>query len=161
MLYTSQQEQQEGGGRGKHYDPNKQRFEDAMFFFKKDALKYLTPFFKQAEEQLKDNKTNAVEKRVKLLKEKVVEIMRDKLTPEMGIYRAGIVDKVTLAQIRRLYDHSQRKAEQEKGKEEEGGAGPQATGSGRRQGEGGEEERAAEAGGCPTEGYRAGDQQQG
>ena len=38
-----------------------------MFFFKKDALKYLTPFFEQAEEQRKENKTNAIEKRVRLL----------------------------------------------------------------------------------------------
>ena len=123
MLYTSQalgsgpafeEGLQEGGARGKFYDPKKEKFEEAMRKLKKDeGIDYLTPFFAQAEHELRDNKTNAVDKRVKLLKDKVVEIMRSKLTAEMGLPNVEqLVSKITQVQIKECFTQARERREE-------------------------------------------------
>ena len=123
MLYTSQalgsgpasdEGSQEGGARGKFYDPKKEKFEEAMRKLKKDeGIEYLTPFFTQAEHELRDNKTNAVDKRVKLLKDKVVEIMRSRLGPEMGEENVEqLVSKVTQVQIKECFTQARERREE-------------------------------------------------
>lgn len=110
MLYTSQ----EGGARGSLYDPKKEKFDEAMRKLKKDGgIEYLTPFFTQAEHELRDNKTNAVEKRVKLLKDKVVEIMRSKLRAEMGEENVEqLVSKITQVQIKECFTQARERREE-------------------------------------------------
>ena len=80
MSYTLQ-----GGGRGVKSPgaQQNQEFDDAKALLKRDAVSYLQPFFNEAEGR-HPGQTRNIAKRVKELKEKTVEVMRERLKAADG-----------------------------------------------------------------------------
>ena len=110
MSYTLQ-----GGARGAFAQAARQRqeFDDANRLLTRDAVSYLQPFFNEAERR-HPGQTRNIDKRVKELKEKTVEVMRERLKPLMGDENVEkIVKKVTLVQIKGCYQFARDKADEE------------------------------------------------
>jgi len=80
MLYTLQ-----GEGTGERGEAARQRqeFDDASRLLKADAVAYLQPFFDEAERR-HPGPTKNLEKRTRELKDKTVEVIRERLKPRMG-----------------------------------------------------------------------------
>ena len=110
MSYTLQ-----GGARGALAQAARQRqeFDDANRLLRSDAVSYLQPFFNEAERR-HPGQTRNIDKRVKELKEKTIEVMRERLKPLMGDENAEkLVKKVTAVQIKGCYQFARDKEEEE------------------------------------------------
>jgi len=108
----------EGGARGALYDPKKEQFEEAQRKLKRDGAGYLQPFFDEAERR-HPGPTKNLKKRTKELKDKTVEVMRERLKPLMGdnyVDQLQLVKKVTLVQIKECYQIARQKEEEEREK---------------------------------------------
>ena len=123
-----------GGARGALAQAARQRqeFDDANRLLRSDAVSYLQPFFNEAERR-HPGQTRNIDKRVKELKEKTVEMMRERLKPLMGDENVErLVKKVTAVQIKGCYQLARDK---EKGAREEAkGVGGTETKEGAREG---------------------------
>jgi len=115
MLCTLQ-----GEGRGaKAKDAReKQAFDDAKRMLRERKQEYLQPFFDEAERRHPGPTTN-LNKRAKELKDKTLEVMRERLKPLMGdsyVDQLQLVEKVTLGQIKECYQIARQKEEEEREK---------------------------------------------
>ena len=105
----------QGGARGALAQAARQRqeFDDANRLLRSDAVSYLQPFFNEAERR-HPRQTRNIDKRVKELKEKTIEVMRERLKPLMGDENVEkLVKKVTLVQIKGCYQFARDKEEDE------------------------------------------------
>ena len=80
MTYTLQ-----GGGRGARGPEarHNQEFDDANGLLRRDAVSYLQPFLNEAERR-RPGQTRNIDKRATGLKEKTMDVMRERLKPLMG-----------------------------------------------------------------------------
>ena len=77
-----------------------QEFDDANGLLKRDAVGYLQPFFNEAERR-HPGQTRNTDKRAKDLKQKTVEVMRERLKPLMGDENVEkLAKKVSVVQIK-------------------------------------------------------------
>ena len=83
------------------------------------TTQYLQPVFDEAERRHPGPTTN-LDKRAKELKDKTVEVMRERLKPRMGDDSVDqLVKKVTLTQIKECYSNARQKEEEEHEKKRE------------------------------------------
>ena len=100
MLCTLQ-----GEGTGERGEAARQRqeFDDASRLLRADAVAYLQPFLDEAERR-HPGPTKNLDKRAKELKDKTIEVMRERLKPRMGDECAEkFVAKVSVPQIKGCY----------------------------------------------------------
>ena len=114
-MYTIQGETISGGARGPKYDPKKQKFEDEMQLLKVRGLEHIRPFFSEAEEALKNDKTIALDKKVAIYYDEIKKIMKRKLESAMGEENfAQLFKRITKVMVKELLVQSrERKEEQE------------------------------------------------
>ena len=113
MLYTLQ-----GGARGELGTVARQRqdFDDTRGKLKRDPTDFLLPYFKEAERR-SAGPTKNLDQRVRLLKDKTVEVMREQLKEKLGNdYTEQLVKMVTLVQIRECYTYARDLEEEERDK---------------------------------------------
>ena len=106
----------QGGARGELGTVARQRqdFDDTRGKLKRDPTDVLLPYFKEAE-QRSPGPTKNLEQRVRLLKEKTVDVMREQLKEKLGNdYAEQLVKMVTLVQIRECYTYARDLEEEER-----------------------------------------------
>ena len=104
----------QGEGTGERGEAARQRqeFDDASRLLKADAVAYLQPFFDEAERR-HPGPTKNLDKRTRELKDKTVEVIRERLKPRMGNeYVEKFVAKVSVPQIRGCYQFARDKEEE-------------------------------------------------
>ena len=113
MLYTLRGE---GTGKDGEAARQKQEFHDAGRLLKADPVDYLQPFFDEAERR-HPGPTKNLDKRAKELKDKTIEVIRERLQPRMGSkYADESVKKVTVPQIKGCYQFARDREEEERDK---------------------------------------------
>ena len=108
----------QGGARGALAQAARQRqeFDDANRLLRSDAVSYLQPFFNEAERR-HPGPTKNIDKRTRELKDKTVEVIRERLKPRMGNeYVEKFVAKVSVPQIKGCYQFARDKEEEERDK---------------------------------------------
>ena len=111
MLYTLQ-----GGARGELGTVARQRqdLDDTRGKLKRDPTDFLLPYFKEAERR-SPGPTKNLDQRVRLLKDKTVQVMREQLKEKLGNdYTEQLVKMVTLVQIRECYTYARDLEEEER-----------------------------------------------
>ena len=108
----------QGEGTGEHGEVvrQKQELHDASRLLKADAVAYLQPFFDEAERR-HPGPTKNLDECARELKDKTVEVIRERLKPRMGDeYVEKFVAKVSVPQIKGCYQFARDKEEERREK---------------------------------------------